>query len=259
MTLVEPPTRPTPPNPEPEPSTLQPLTAPRVPGPFSEGLAASGSMPRNVVILDDPKISQASAAPPATPPVSLVEAARAERERRRNLQAPTVRITNQNLKDFARGQKLTEVNNGAEDLAPPGGRAASEVLPENFEDAEKYWRERVRRAREQWAEAVAAVRRLEGEVARLRRDFYAADDPYDRDARIKPLWDRALEALREAQARAQQAPQELERILEEGRRAGALPGWLREGLELEPQETVPRAEQAPGEPTEPVLLEVPPS
>jgi hypothetical protein len=216
-------------------------------------------MPRNVVILDDPKISQASAAPPATPPVSLVEAARAERERRRNLQAPTVRITNQNLKDFARGQKLTEVNNGAEDLAPPGGRAASEVLPENFEDAEKYWRERVRRAREQWAEAVAAVRRLEGEVARLRRDFYAADDPYDRDARIKPLWDRALEALREAQARAQQAPQELERILEEGRRAGALPGWLREGLELEPQETVPRAEQAPGEPTEPVLLEVPPS
>jgi hypothetical protein len=43
---------------------------------------------------------------------------------------------------------------------------------------------------------------------------------------------------------------ELERYLNEGREAGALPGWLRDGSELEPE--VRRLKAPTAEPTEPV-------
>ncbi len=45
---------------------------------------------------------------------------------------------------------------------------------------------------------------------------------------------------------------ELERFLTDGRQAGAFPGWLREGSELEPERKV--LESPDAEPTEPVVV-----
>ena len=53
------------------------------------------------------------------------------------------------------------------------------------------------------------------------------------------------------------AKAELEAFLEEGRRAGALPGWLREGAEQEP-ETAETDVALPGEAIEPPVLKSPP-
>ncbi|MES1210930.1 MAG: hypothetical protein ABUL63_01220, partial [Acidobacteriota bacterium] len=42
--------------------------------------------------------------------------------------------------------------------------------------------------------------------------------------------------LEDARAEVEASKQELSELLEEGRTAGALPGWLREGVDEEPKE-----------------------
>jgi hypothetical protein len=101
---------------------------------------------------------------------------------------------------------------------------------------ERFWRDRVRGLRQQWAAAVDSIGELEARAASLRTRFYAQDDPYVRDGEIKPAWDKALENLDEARHRARSLEDQLGAVLEEGRQAGALPGWLRDGIELEPSE-----------------------
>jgi len=83
---------------------------------------------------------------------------------------------------------------------------------------------------------VDSILELQERTAELRTRFYATDDPYVRDGQVKPAWDHALQSLEDARRRARQLENELEATLEEGRQAGALPGWLREGMELEPTE-----------------------
>ncbi|MFW6206659.1 MAG: hypothetical protein ACOC5J_01865, partial [Gemmatimonadota bacterium] len=76
---------------------------------------------------------------------------------------------------------------------------------------------------------------------------YAQDDPYVRDGRIKPAWDRVLDRIGETRSRNGTLREELQQAVQEGRRAGALPGWLREGIELEPAPEELPAEEGEGE------------
>ena len=78
--------------------------------------------------------------------------------------------------------------------------------------------------------------------------FYAEDDPYVRDGRIKPEWDRALDRLESGRREIDDARAAIDLALEEGRRAGAEPGWLLEGLELEPAPAPTACPSGPGEP-----------
>ena len=64
----------------------------------------------------------------------------------------------------------------------------------------------------------------------------AENDVHVRNGQIKPEWDRILDRLEEARAEAETAKTELAELLEEGRTSGALPGWLREGVDQEPKE-----------------------
>ena len=93
-----------------------------------------------------------------------------------------------------------------------------------------------------WRAAYDSIRELEGKVASLRNDFYTTDDPYYRDSQIKPAWDRALEGLETARSDIDRYQTELRTVLNEGRREGALPGWLREGIEHEPEAGLPAEE-----------------
>lgn len=178
---------------------------------------------------------------------SLAEAARRERERRRASEGPVVVITNKNLAEFAKGQRLTVASeDAAADEAEPTAVAGT------GED-EAHWRQRGLEIRQRWHDADGAIGRLEGESARLRRQFYSTDDPYVRDNQVKPEWDRVLAELDQARRDLASAPAELEAYLEEGRRAGALPGWLREGIELvpEPEPVKPQA----NDPQEPQVID----
>ncbi|HET9767619.1 MAG TPA: hypothetical protein VFS60_12270 [Thermoanaerobaculia bacterium] len=162
----------------------------------------------------------------------LAAAAAAERERRRRSAPATVVINNANLAEHATG-KLTIVQGSASPAAASPAAAAAVAAAAKDE---RYWRNRVHGLREDWAAAVDSIGELEARAAGLRTRFYAQDDPYVRDGEIKPAWDRALENLDQAKQRARSLEDQLAATLEEGRQAGALPGWLRDGMELEPTE-----------------------
>ncbi len=178
---------------------------------------------------------------------SLGEAARRERARRQAADRPVAVITNKNLAEYAKGQKLTTASATAEDSAPD---TAAELARQQDE---AYWRGRGLEIRRRWRDALEDVDRLEGESAEMRRRFYTTDDPYVRDNQVKPEWDHLLAELDRARQTLEAAPRELAVFLEEGRRAGVLPGWLREGIELEPEPPPPAPDSS--DPREPVVID----
>lgn len=178
--------------------------------------------------------------------VSLVEAARAERERRARSGPPVAVITDKNV-GHSKGQ-ITVVD--PKKTAPSAADAAA---LQTLKD-EKYWRDRALNIRTRLREATDRFEELELAAAGWRRRFYSEEDPYFRDSKIKPEWDRVLSQLEETRTAIDATRKELDTFLEEGRQAGALPGWLREGGELEPVE---EKERSPGtvDPEEPQIYE----
>jgi hypothetical protein len=215
-----------------------------------EDPVASPPPPTTVVVID----SGSEGAP--QPPKGLAQAARDERERRAQAGKPVAVIDNRNLAEFSKGQKLT-VADGASSATAEATIDTADGKTNSGEPVrdETYWRNRGLEIREEWREATDRIVELEGKSEELRRKFYAADDPYVRDAQIKPEWDHTLDELDSTRRAAERSELELERFLNEGREAGALPGWLREGSELEPERKVIQAPDA--EPTEPVVVEEP--
>lgn len=174
--------------------------------------------------------------------VDLVTAAKAERERRAGATPSKRVITNDTLAKAPPGEKPRATNLPAE---PP-------VATVDGKD-ETYWRLRSRDLRQRWRDAVDEVAELESDADLLRRRFYAEADPYVRDGRIKPDWDRVLDRIGVMRDEAARRQEELVAHLEEGRRAGALPGWLREGAELEPPAPGVRPAERPHEAVEPPI------
>lgn len=196
----------------------------------------------------------------AEPAPSLYEASLKARAQRAAQQGRASRIvTDATLKEQAARGRITEgepapaaeaVASVEPDIEPPDGVADFSAPPETAESPEIYWRRRAREARWRWRLAVEQAAELEQEVDELRWEFYATDDPFYRDSQIKPAWDHALAQLELTQGNAELEQRNLDATLEEGRRAGALPGWLREGLELEP---TPEALEGRGvEPEDPI-------
>ena len=201
----------------------------------------------------EPYVVIEPAEPEAGSEPTLAEAALRERQRRAAAGQPIAVITDANLQEHAVGQLTFMEDEAAESAESPAeGTADGEATAEGPD--EQYWRDRVRAIRERWADAAARVPALEQNVAELRRRFYEADDVYYRDSRIKPAWDRAIDLIAQTRAEAEAHRAELEAALAEGRRAGALPGWLREGIELEPA-PLPLADDDTAEPGEPVIVE----
>ncbi len=160
----------------------------------------------------------------------LVEAARAEKERRAHAGPSVMSITDKNLKQYATGQ-LTVAD-------PKAGTKGSPVAadPEVPLRDEQYWRSRALEVRLRWRHSADAVKEMELAAVGWRRRFYAERDPNVRSGQIKPEWDRVLDRLEDARAEVDASKQELSELLEEGRTAGALPGWLREGVDEEPKD-----------------------
>lgn len=179
---------------------------------------------------------------------SLVEASKREKERKAQAGKPVAVITNETLPKMAKKGQITfaDLSKAKSGEKAPADEAASA-------EQEQYWRSRGLGVRQRWRAALDEAADLERQAADLRRRFYAESDPFRRDGEIKPNWDRALDRIRLAKERADAAKKELGEFLEEGRRAGALPGWLREGAELEPE--APAAPKTTGEAIEPPILQ----
>lgn len=149
-----------------------------------------------------------------------------------------VRLTNQSLvTDPDKGKVSTSARRPPSATPEPaktpvarGGAAAPEtgVAPADAPQGEAYWREEARRLRERVVLLRDTITRLEGDTKRLEADYYAWDDGAYRDKVIKPSWDKAREELATARIAVPGAEKDLEDLPDRARRAGALPGWLRE-------------------------------
>jgi hypothetical protein len=242
------------------------------PPPVAEaGKAEEPKLPPTVVVIDKGGAAQ---------PRSLAEASRAEKTRRQKEgKRPQIAvITDKNLADYAAKGEVTvatpappTAGSAAAKPADAGGAApkAGETAATTTADTpsttaadgaggprdESYWRTRARDIRQRWHQAADEVTALEKESADLRWKFYAEDDAYYRDQQIKPQWDRVLDDLRRARQDVRSYQRELADFQDEGRRAGALPGWLRDGIELEPE---PAADKpAPKQPPDHQSIEPP--
>lgn len=193
-------------------------------------------------------------------PRTLYEAAIAARKERAEAEPSRISVTDDNLHEF-QGESLTfaveraeaEAGDDPEEAADPAPVASSEEAR-----GEAYWRSRMGGVRLALRQAVDDLAELQNRAASLRRSFYAQDDPYVRDAEIKPAWDRALDRIAQTRETIFRLREELDAALEEGRRAGALPGWLREGIALEPRpdELPEPREDGTHEPGEPRVMEI---
>jgi len=124
--------------------------------------------------------------------------------------------------------------------APPGGRLPAMTPPTPTPAAppppgqgqpsteEQKWREAARAAKKRVEDASRKVEELEATNHKLENDFYAWDDGQYRDRVIKPAWDKAKADLEAARQELSSAQKDLEDLPEKARKAGALPGWLRE-------------------------------
>lgn len=192
-------------------------------------------------------------------PRTLWEASVEAKKKRNTAPVARIAITDENLHEFQDG----DVTIGGATARPE----PAEATPAEEQDTgaaaldEQYWRSTVLDLRTRLRAAVDEMAELEERAADLRRSFYAQDDPYVRDGEIKPAWDRTLDRVQEIRGEILALSRQLDETLEEGRRAGALPGWLREGAALEPEaDELPRdlREEAPRahQPVEPSVIEI---
>jgi hypothetical protein len=188
-------------------------------------------------------------------PTSLAEAAKAERDRRARAGQPVAVITDKTLPKYASKGQITVADPKEKDKKATAAQAAA---AEQLVRDEQYWRGRGLDIRLRWRQAAEDVQELEQRSAELRQRFYGENDPLVRDNRIKPEWDRVLDRLRQARLEVDATRKELAQFLDEGRTAGAQPGWLREGEDQEPPEEPQKKEPPPpAQSIEPPVLEPP--
>ena len=174
-------------------------------------------------------------APPESTPAAqqpLGDAVRASREKARKEQKATVAITNRNLVTDPKKGKLTTASPAKTPAKPAPTPASPETVaspePAAAEQGEVYWRQMLRTARERAARLRELVEELAAASKRLENDFYTWDDGQYRDGVIKPAWDKKREELEAARRELEDADRDLAELPERARKAGALPGWLRE-------------------------------
>lgn len=157
---------------------------------------------------------------------SLADVVRAASDAKaRKEQKGSLAITNQTLVTDPKKGKLTTASPRNVGPTPRPEAAASAPTPAG---AESEWHERARAARARVAEALDRVERLERESKKLENDFYSWDDGQYRDGVIKPAWDKKREELETARRELADAQRDLADLPERARKAGALPGWIRE-------------------------------
>ncbi len=202
---------------------------------------------------DDPVVvdSGGDGAPP-----TLMEAAKAERERRAGAGKPVAVINDKTLAGYARKGQITiaDPKKDKKDAAP-----AEELAPQDFRD-EAYWRNRGLDIRERWRDAAGDVKDLEQKATVLRRNSTWRATPSPGTTRSSPSGTASSNSSGRPAWTWRSTQKELTEFLEEGRVADVIPGWLREGEDEEPEELPKKKEAgAPQQSIEPPVVEPPPA
>lgn len=167
---------------------------------------------------------------------SLADVARQEAARRNDVKAPVKVFTNDNLKVVPPAAPPPAPAGEAGQPAPPDAAAqagaAGEKAPERAQEPQdqtkdpEYWRKRMSDARQARDRNAFLVEAVQSRINALTNDFYARDDPYQREQigleRQKALAE--FDRMKKHQAELEKAIADIE---EEARRANVPAGWLR--------------------------------
>ncbi len=165
---------------------------------------------------------------------SLAEIAKKEKERREKIKTPGKVITNETIQDHLQGkgnvpgtleqgsEEATSEESGEKTESKETGAGEITDLEGN---TESYWRNRIRSAQQRITDLEKQVDNIQSKLNALQMSFYTIDDPNQRQL-LNTEIDKAFEELAQAKADLENAKQELEDTREEGRRKGALPGWI---------------------------------
>jgi hypothetical protein len=160
----------------------------------------------------------------------LVKAAKKEKERRAKVEAKKT-LTNQDI-DEIRTKQL-----GIESAPVPAGEGEpSEDTKEGKKEkkevdptqTEEYWRARKQETDQRVQEAQSKVQQLQNEINNLTTAFYAESDGVAQRPLIESERIERLKELEEAKRELENAREESTGLEDEARRAGALPGWVRD-------------------------------
>jgi hypothetical protein len=175
---------------------------------------------------------------PGTSLTDVVKAASDARAKKEAKAKSAISITNQTLVTNPQKGKLTTYS--VTPLPTPSKKTAAAqasgepaasnppVVPAPQVGDETYWRQTARAARGRVEELKIKIAELGAAATRMENDFYAWDDGQYRDRVIKPAWDKTKEELETARQDLIKAEQDLADLPDRARKAGALPGWLRE-------------------------------
>lgn len=164
------------------------------------------------------------AAPPATPSASPSNAAKAP-----SAAPKQIVIDNAMVKSSSPEKDKTAKSPPPRESAAPSAAPVIVSAPVDLNGHdEAYWKQRASSVRQRAAEAQRLLEAARQEEKREETDFYAWDDGQYRDNVIKPAWDKAREETARAEQELKAAQLELENLEDDARKAGAMPGWIRE-------------------------------
>jgi len=159
---------------------------------------------------------------------AVVQAARKERERRAKLKTGRV-FTNKDVQEFA-AKHPTPVKEGMEPETQPVEETESgeiEDVNKELAESEAYWRKRYKEVARRVQASEKDIAEIQKEVDDLTRAFYALNDVEQRGV-IQYQRTQRINDLQQAKRELEDARIALDDLEEEARKAGALPGWLRE-------------------------------
>ncbi|MCI0411936.1 hypothetical protein L0222_03935 [bacterium] len=160
---------------------------------------------------------------------ALVKAAKKEKERRAKTEAKKT-LTNQDIEEIRKKQL------GMESTSVPGDESAGDNKEADKKDkkeadptqTEEYWRSRKQETDQRLQEAQTRVQEIQSEINTLTTAFYAESDGVAQRPLIESERIERLKELEQAKQDLESAKQESEGLEDEARKAGALPGWVRD-------------------------------
>ncbi len=142
---------------------------------------------------------------------------------------PARAFTDDDLKKSAEERAASGEEGSSSSGAGDGGAAETSAAEDPDQGRRQLWQTRAREARENLAEAEALVAALEQKITDLRTDRGAdnAMDPFRLQTQQAEI-QKATAELASARERAQTRRAALEAVIEDARRQGIPPGWVRE-------------------------------
>ena len=161
----------------------------------------------------------------------LVKLAKQEKERRAKTEAKKT-LTNQDVEEMRKKHPITGIETGTgEEAALSEGETkegGSEKPGTDATNTEEYWRLRKQETDQKLQDTKTKVDQLQTEITQLTTAFYAEADGVGQRPIIAQERDERIKALEQAKQDLQDAQTTSEGLEDEARKAGALPGWVRD-------------------------------